>query len=93
VSERRHLVVRSCVGCGERDVQGRMVRLARDAAGALRVDPKRSLPGRGAYLHRAEECFSRFAKRRGMVRSLRSAVDTPTRAQVVAELRDKRYSE
>jgi len=92
VSETAHIPVRSCVGCGGRDSQSRMVRLARDA-GALRIDVKRSLGGRGAYLHRADECLSRFAKRRGMVRSLRSAVDAPIRAEVVAELRGQLISE
>jgi len=93
VSDRGHIAMRSCVGCGERDDQARMVRLVRDPSGRLLVDAKRSLPGRGAYLHRADACLSRFAKRRGMVRSLHSAVDTPTRVGVVAELRGQRISE
>ena len=70
-----------------------MVRLARGASGILRIDVKRSMPGRGAYLHRADPCLSRFAKRRGIIRSLRVAVDAPVRAGIVAELRGQREFE
>ena len=93
MNDRAHIAVRSCVGCGERDSQALMVRLARGASGILRIDVKRSMPGRGAYLHRADPCLSRFAKRRGVIRSLRVAVDAPVRAGIVAELRGQRESE
>ncbi len=63
-----------------------MVRIARDARGRLRIDSRRLVPGRGAYLHQSSECIARFAKRRGMVRSLRVSVEALDRATVVGEL-------
>lgn len=82
-----HVAVRSCVGCGGRDDQSHMVRLVRAVGGRLEVDFTRTRPGRGAYLHRVEACLASFAKRRGMVRSLRAPVDMPTRRSIVEELR------
>jgi predicted RNA-binding protein YlxR (DUF448 family) len=67
--------VRTCVGCGSRAPQGQLVRLV--AAGRdLVLDPRRRLPGRGAWLHREPACWGAFVERRGTVRSLRS---TPSR--------------
>nr|WP_232521055.1 YlxR family protein [Micromonospora phaseoli] len=45
-----------------------------DGAGlSLRVDPARSLPGRGANLHPDPACFAQAARRRAFGRALRVA--------------------
>lgn len=67
--------VRTCVGCGARAPQQRLVRFVA-AAGGLVLDAPRRLPGRGAWLHREPACWSAFVRRRGAVRSLRT---TPSR--------------
>ena len=67
--------VRTCVGCGARAPQQRLVRFVA-AAGGLALDARRRLPGRGAWLHREPACWSAFVQRRGAVRSLRT---TPSR--------------
>lgn len=85
---RGHVAVRSCVGCGGRDHQSKMARIAFSAKGCLRIDGGRLMAGRGAYLHSSGECLALFAKRRGVVRSLRVAVDAAARIAIVAELRD-----
>lgn len=67
--------IRTCVGCGARAPQADLVRLV--ASGRdLVLDPRRRLPGRGAWLHRDPACWGAFVQRRGAVRSLRS---TPSR--------------
>jgi predicted RNA-binding protein YlxR (DUF448 family) len=79
--------VRTCVGCGERDEQNALMRFVLASGGRLQLDQGRRLHGRGAYLHRAEDCLARFSKRKGRLRSLRVAVDPAARAGLVAELR------
>jgi predicted RNA-binding protein YlxR (DUF448 family) len=70
--------IRTCVGCGARSPQGHLMRFV--AAGdALVVDPRRRLPGRGAWLHRQPSCWNAFVQRRGTVRSLRAAPSRPAR--------------
>ena len=60
---------------------------------ALAVDRDRRMTGRGGYLHPRPQCWERFAARKGMVRSLRMAVDRPARAALVAQLRGAAGSE
>ncbi len=77
--------IRTCVGCGRQAPQDTLVRIV--AAGdGLRLDVARRAPGRGAYLHRAPECWAAFARRRGPVRSLRRSPGRAERAELVAAL-------
>ena len=70
--------VRTCLGCRARALQSALVRVvAHD--GALVVDSRRRLPGRGGYFHRADACLATFARRGGFVRSLRCVVAKPER--------------
>ncbi len=63
-----------------------MLRVVRDTSGGLMIDSSRRAGGRGGYLHRAEDCWARFLRRKGMVRSLRAAIDRPARAALVSKL-------
>jgi predicted RNA-binding protein YlxR (DUF448 family) len=63
------------VGCGEQAAQAELVRFVA-ADGALVLDPRRRLSGRGAWVHRRPACWDHFVERRGAVRSLHIA---PTR--------------
>ena len=81
-----HKPVRSCCGCGQRAPQREMLRFV--AAGdKLELDAGRRLPGRGAYLHSSETCWSAFVGRKPPLRSLRRAVDRKLRAALVEQLR------
>lgn len=67
--------VRTCVGCrarGLRSVLLRVVAVA-DGAGETRavVDTRRSLPGRGAWVHADPECLELAERRRAFPRALR----------------------
>jgi predicted RNA-binding protein YlxR (DUF448 family) len=64
----------------------RLLRVIRTVEGSLRVDFKRRLGGRGGYLHLSAECWDRFARRKGLVRSLGGTVDRTTRAALVSKL-------
>ena len=65
------LPVRTCVGCRERSAKTSLLRLV--AAGDHLVpDPGARLPGRGAYLHRSQECLKLAQRRRAFVRALRT---------------------
>ena len=83
----RHKPVRTCVGCGQRDLQSVMVRVVRDDGGQLCVDAKRRLAGRGGYLHHAENCWENFARRKGLIRALGANVDRKARSVLVERLR------
>jgi uncharacterized protein len=85
-----HVPVRTCIGCGLRDRQAEMFRLTWAPGGGLLVDSGCNSGGRGGYLHRSEECWVRFARRKGMVRSLKVSVDRSARTMLVDQLRLRR---
>ncbi|MFI8631355.1 YlxR family protein [Microbacterium sp. NPDC077663] len=66
--------VRTCVGCRARAPRSSLLRIvARD--GALVIDEKAVLPGRGAWVHDTDRCVSTALTRRAFGRALR--VSTP----------------
>jgi predicted RNA-binding protein YlxR (DUF448 family) len=78
--------VRMCMACGGRTPQAELFRISRARDGTLSIaDPSR--PGRSGYLHRREECWERFAARKGLVRSLGCSVDKAARMAFVQELK------
>jgi predicted RNA-binding protein YlxR (DUF448 family) len=79
--------MRSCLGCNRREARDRMLRFVRDERGRLAIDITRRAGGRGGYLHRTEDCWERFAQRKGVVRSLRAIVDRPARMELVEQLK------
>ena len=52
-----------------------MLRVVRTADG-VKVDPRQTLPGRGAYVHHDAGCMELAVKRGGLARTLRAHVPT-----------------
>lgn len=67
--------VRTCVGCRKRALTADLLRVvAREVqpeGWAAVPDPRRRLPGRGAWLHPEPNCLSLAEKRRAFGRALR----------------------
>ena len=82
--------MRTCVGCRAKAPRSELLRvvLVQDDGGwALRPDPRRRLPGRGASLHPTPACLDLAERRRAFARSLRyaGALDvSAVRAHVLA---------
>jgi uncharacterized protein len=68
-----HTPIRQCVGCRGRAPQAELLRVAAQG-GELLLDPRRRLPGRGAYVHHRRECLDRATRRGSLARALRTAV-------------------
>ena len=62
--------MRTCVGCRARDTQDRLLRVVA-GEGEVLPDPRRRLPGRGAYLHRRLECLALAERKRAFPRAFR----------------------
>jgi predicted RNA-binding protein YlxR (DUF448 family) len=77
--------VRTCVGCGGRDEQRRLVRVQM-SSGRLEV-VETSHGGRSAYVHRRLDCVERVGRGRLLRRSLRLESDGRQRAALVEELK------
>ena len=63
--------LRTCIGCGKRDARAALLRLSQVEGSAVVVDPAKSSPGRGAWLHPSWECFDKARKSRRITRALR----------------------
>ncbi|WP_460799500.1 YlxR family protein [Microbacterium sp. GXF0217] len=71
--------VRTCVGCRARASRSDLLRVvAQD--GALILDERAVLPGRGAWVHPEPECLDKALRRRAFARALRvtAPLDTQT---------------
>jgi uncharacterized protein len=62
--------VRTCVGCRTRAPADGLLRVVA-VHGVLVPDPRRRLPGRGAWLHPDPECLHRAERRSAFPRALR----------------------
>ena len=76
IPENRGVPMRMCVGCRERGAQDLLLRVVAvttdpDGPSAVRPDPRRRLPGRGAYVHPRPECLALAERRRAFPRALR----------------------
>lgn len=81
-----HVPLRTCMGCGERDEQPKLIRVGCDATGRLIVVSSVLHRGRSGYLHPRRQCCSRFAARKGPIRSLRRSIDRVDRKRFVEGL-------
>ncbi|HET7477506.1 MAG TPA: YlxR family protein [Dermatophilaceae bacterium] len=70
-----HLPTRMCVGCRRRDDRSALLRVVgqvrADGDVVVVVDPRRRLPGRGAWVHPDPSCVERAIRRSALVRALR----------------------
>ncbi|HEY4616130.1 MAG TPA: YlxR family protein [Citricoccus sp.] len=82
-----HTPVRTCVGCRSREDQTKLVRLALDGVPGSRSvvpDPRRRMPGRGAWLHPDPACVQAALKRGAFHRAFRGPVDVASLAGLFA---------
>jgi hypothetical protein len=70
----RSLPRRTCVGCRSVREQARLVRIAADGAGGVRVSPGRGA-GRGAYCCPRASCLEQVLRRKALPRALRCGLD------------------
>lgn len=81
------VAIRTCCGCGQRDVQRVLIRVMCSASGGLTPDLWRRGGGRGAYLHRRATCWDRFVRGKIYVRSLRCSIPRAERVVLIERLR------
>ncbi|GLZ40080.1 YlxR family protein [Actinokineospora sp. NBRC 105648] len=65
-----HGPVRTCVGCRVRAADTELLRVV-FADGDAIPDPRRRMPGRGAWLHPSPACLAKAEKRRAFPRAFR----------------------
>ncbi|MCW4353894.1 YlxR family protein [Hoyosella sp. YIM 151337] len=83
------------MGCRRRALAADLLRVVAQQSDSSRItllpDPRRRMPGRGAWLHRDPACLAQAEKRRAFARALRVSgeVDASAVASIVSAGGDK----
>ena len=83
MANKAHRPQRTCLGCGARDDQDKLIRLAVTGQDQLQVEPRR---GRGGYLHRDRQCQKAFVSRKGQYRAFHVEVSRTARVKLIEDL-------
>jgi predicted RNA-binding protein YlxR (DUF448 family) len=87
LSKKGYRPQRTCLGCGARDEQSKLIRLTASHANLLKIDQQGS--GRGGYLHRVQECWHAFVKRKSVYRAFHFEVSKDAKENLVRELKGR----
>ena len=81
----KKIPLRQCVGCREMKPKKELIRVVRSPEGAVSLDFRGKLPGRGAYVCPDSACLARARK----ARALERAFDTALPPEVYAALEEQ----
>ena len=79
----KHIPLRTCVVCREKDAKRSFVRIVRTPESELAIDPTGKRNGRGAYLCRRFSCWQAAAEGNALERALRATVPPDFRAELL----------
>src|SRR5262249_54460972 len=90
LSKRGHRPQRTCLGCGAKEEQDKLIRLMVGEQGELKIS--RLADGRGGYLHRAGSCWQPFFREKSLHRAFHVEIGKDAREKIIRELVE-RYGE
>ena len=70
----KKIPMRQCVGCREMKPKKELIRVVRSPEGAVSLDFRGKLPGRGAYVCPDPACLAKARKSRGLQRAFDAAL-------------------
>lgn len=70
----KKLPMRQCVGCREMRPKKELIRVVKSPEGAISLDFRGKMPGRGAYLCPDGACLSRARKSKALERAFAQAI-------------------
>lgn len=70
----KKMPMRQCVGCREMKPKKELIRVVRSPEGAVSLDFRGKLPGRGAYVCPEEACLARARKSKALERAFETAL-------------------
>lgn len=80
---RKHVPMRTCVGCRTSAPKRELIRVVRSPAGEVSLDLVGKSPGRGVYIHPTEGCLESAVKGRQIQRAL----ETPISDELLEDLK------
>lgn len=84
----KKLPMRQCLGCREMRPKKELIRVVRSPEGAVSLDFKGKLPGRGAYVCPQQECLARARKSRALERAFELALPAEVYDALEAQMKE-----
>ena len=82
----KRIPLRKCVGCGQMKPKAELIRVVRDNAGGVSLDPSGKKPGRGAYLCPNPDCLTKAKKKKALERCFEQPVPAEVYDALAAQL-------
>ena len=70
----KKIPMRQCLGCREMKPKKELIRVVRSPEGAVSLDFKWKMPGRGAYVCPSPECLKKATKSKALERALSAEI-------------------
>lgn len=84
----KKIPLRQCVGCREMKPKKELIRVVRSPEGAVSLDFKGKLPGRGAYVCPQAACLARARKSKALERAFDTALPPEVYAALEAQMKE-----
>ncbi len=81
-SRPRHVPLRTCVACRQKDAKRQYVRIVRTPEQTVEVDRTGKANGRGAYLCARRSCWDSALETGALARALKTTIDPETRTKL-----------
>lgn len=81
--------MRMCLGCNEMKPKKELIRVVKSPEGLISIDFTGKKSGRGAYICRNEECFTKARKARRFEKSLSCQIDESVYEVMTDEIRNE----
>lgn len=77
MSRKKHIPIRTCIGCGGKKPKREMIRIVRQEENIF-LDPTGKTSGRGAYICIDMDCLEKAIKRKALSYALRCTITSET---------------
>ncbi len=84
--ENKHTPIRKCICCNDRKPQNELIRLVLDNGNEVKLNQKKILFGKGAYICNSEKCFDILIKKSVLSRAFRKNVSQKEHEKLRGEL-------
>ena len=83
----KKIPMRQCLGCREMKQKKELIRVVRSPEGAVSLDFRGKLPGRGAYVCPAPDCLAKARKSRALERAFETSLPTEVWEALEAQMK------
>jgi predicted RNA-binding protein YlxR (DUF448 family) len=84
----KKIPMRQCLGCREMKPKRELIRVVRSPEGAISLDFKGKLSGRGAYICRSADCLKKAEKSRALERAFGTPIPDEIYLSLNAQMED-----